>query len=226
MDRQQVINKIKAMLKLQEATDFEGEASAAANLIDKLCKEYNVTLNDVERVEIIEEVFESFKKINVANCTLLDAVANFYDAKLLITKNRQGQTFLVVGSEGQQIQTRLYYDYLKGVMDREADIAYSAEKVLANINGFTLSRSFKINFRKAFAEKVEQRLKEMKIKEGRAHEHKQLVCSKLTEMEIGPARNLNGSMGSGAHAGANVGAGVSLHRQTSGGGSIKQLCGV
>jgi hypothetical protein len=36
MDRNQVISKIKSMLKLQESTDFDGEASAAAQMIDKL----------------------------------------------------------------------------------------------------------------------------------------------------------------------------------------------
>jgi hydrogenase maturation factor HypF (carbamoyltransferase family) len=44
MDRQAILDKIAAMLKLQESSDFEGEANAAAAMIDKLCKKYGVTI--------------------------------------------------------------------------------------------------------------------------------------------------------------------------------------
>ncbi len=40
MDRSQVIAKIQSILKLQNGTEFEGEASAAANMIDILCNQY------------------------------------------------------------------------------------------------------------------------------------------------------------------------------------------
>jgi NMD protein affecting ribosome stability and mRNA decay len=46
MDRQQVIAKIQSILKLQNGTDFEGEASAAARMIDKLCKQYGITVDE------------------------------------------------------------------------------------------------------------------------------------------------------------------------------------
>ena len=38
MDRKQVIEKIQAILKLQEGTTFDGEADNAAKMIDMLCK--------------------------------------------------------------------------------------------------------------------------------------------------------------------------------------------
>ncbi len=45
-------------------------------------------------------------------------------------------------------------------------------------------------------------------------------------MRFGRARKMNGATGAGAASGNQVGAGVSLHRQASGGGAMKQLCGV
>jgi enamine deaminase RidA (YjgF/YER057c/UK114 family) len=71
MNRAQVIAKIKAMLSLQESTDFDGEAAAAANLIDKLCKQHGISVDDAVKPEILDEIFQEFKKMNSANATLL-----------------------------------------------------------------------------------------------------------------------------------------------------------
>lgn len=46
MDRRQILDKIAAMLALQESSNFEGECSAAADMIDKLCAKYGVTLQE------------------------------------------------------------------------------------------------------------------------------------------------------------------------------------
>lgn len=224
MDRAQVIAKIQSILKLQENTTFDGEASAAAAMIDKLCKQYNVTLTEATETQVVDEEFLSFKRVNAALSLLLNAVANFYDAKAYL-KNGDTKSLQVIGSEGQQIQVRLYYDYLVQVMEKEAEVAHKAEKVLASLTGATVSRSFKINFRKAFAEKVSLRLQEVKREEGRVHDDAEAVDKKLSTMRFGRAKKMNGANGAGAYAGSNVGAGVSLNRQASG-SVTKQLCGV
>ena len=224
MDRQQVIAKIQSILKLQNGTDFEGEASAAARMIDKLCKQYGITVDEATETQVYDEEFSSFKRVNAALSLLLNAVANFYDAKAYL-KNGDIKSLQVIGSEAQQIQVRLYYDYLVQVMEKEAEIAHKAEKVLASVRGDSVSRSFKINFRKAFAEKVADRLREMKKEENRVHDDAEAVDKKLSTMRFGRAKRMNGASGAGAYSGANVGAGVSLHRQASG-SVAKQLCGV
>lgn len=224
MNRQQVIAKIQSMLKLQTNTTFDGEASAAAAMIDKLCQKYGITLNEATETQVADEEFLSFKRVNVALTTLLNAVASFYDAKAYM-KNGDTKSLQVIGSEAQQIQVRLYYDYLVQVMEKEADLAHQAEKVLASVTGKSVSRSFKLNFRKAFSEKVSLRLKEMKVEENRVHDDAKAVGDKLSTMRFGRARKMNGASGEGAYAGSNVGAGVSLHRQASG-SSQRQLCGV
>ncbi len=224
MDRTQVIAKIQSILKLQENTTFDGEASAAAAMIDKLCKQYGITISEATETQVIDEEFLTFKRVNAALSLLLNAVANFYDAKAYL-KNGDTKSIQVIGSEAQQIQVRLYYDYLVQVMEKEAEVAHKAEKILASLRGDSVSRSFKINFRKAFAEKVSLRLQEMKKEEGRVHDDADAVKNKLSAMRFGRAKKMNGASGAGAYAGSNVGAGVSLNRQASG-STQKQLCGV
>ena len=224
MDRTQVIAKIQSILKLQNGTTFDGEADAAAKMIDKLCKQYGVTISEATETQVLDESFISFKKTNVALTTIANAIAKFYDAMAYL-KNGDTKSLQVIGSEAQQIQVRLYYDYLVQVMENEADVAHKAEKVLASLTGATVSRSFKLNFRKAFADKVAERLREMKKAENRVHDDADAVKNKLSTMRFGRAKKMNGANGAGAYAGSNVGAGVSLNRQASG-SVTKQLCGV
>ena len=224
MDRQQVIAKIQSILKLQNGTDFDGEASAAAAIIDKLCKQYNVTLDEATKTQVFDESFITFKRINAAHALLLNAVATFYDAKAYL-KNGDTKSLQVIGSEAQQIQVRLYFDFLLGVMEKEAETAHKAEKVMAELTGAKVSRSFKINFRKAFADKVAERLRDMKIEEGRVHDDADVVNEKLSTMRFGRAKKMNGAKGDGAYAGDGAGSSVSLNRQASG-SVTKSLCGV
>lgn len=224
MDRQQIIAKIQSILKLQQGSDFEGECSNAAAMIDKLCKKYNVSVEEVSQTQVLDETFESFKRVNQAYATILNAIANFYDAKAYL-KNGETKSLQVIGSEAQQIQVRLYFDYLVQVMEKEAEVAHKAEKVLASVTGASVSRSFKLNFRKAFANKVADRLIEMKREENRVHDDADAVKNKLSAMRFGRARKMNGPRGEGAYAGGVVGAGVSLNRQATG-SVTKQLCGV
>jgi len=224
MDRAQVIAKIQSILKLQDNTTFDGEASAAAAMIDKLCKQYGISISEATETQVIDEEFLTFKRVNAALSLLLNAVANFYDAKAYL-KNGDIKSIQVIGSEAQQIQVRLYYDYLVQVMEKEAEVAHQAEKILASVTGAKVSRSFKLNFRKAFADKVSVRLQEMKKEEGRVHDDADAVKNKLSAMRFGRAKKMSGASGAGAYAGSNVGAGVSLNRQASG-SVTKQLCGV
>ena len=224
MDRSQVIAKIQSILKLQNGTSFEGEADAAAKMIDKLCKQYGVTITEATETQVLDESFVSFKRMNVALATLANAIAKFYDAYAYL-KNGDTKSLQVIGSEAQQIQVRLYYDYLVQVMENEAEIAHKAEKILCDVTGKSVSRSFKLNFRKAFADKVAERLREMKVADNRVHDDANAVKTKLSTMRFGRAKKVNGATGAGAYAGAGVGAGVSLNRQASG-SVTKQLCGV
>ena len=87
MDRSQVIAKIQSILKLQNGTEFEGEASAAAKMIDKLCKQYGVTVTEASVTQVMDEEFLTFKKSNYAYKMILNAIAIFYDAKAYISNS-------------------------------------------------------------------------------------------------------------------------------------------
>ena len=226
MDRSQVIAKIKSMLALQESTDFDGEASAAAAMIDKLCAKYGITLTEATEVTATDETFHQFKKMDTAYCTLFNAVAKFYDAKAYISrKDGREQHLKLIGSEAQQIQTQLYFEYFYGLMHAEAEKAYQAEKIVGEITGKVISRSFKTNFKKAFVAKVEERLRDLKEQENRVHDDAEAVRKALAGKRFG-TRRVSGAAGAGATAGAGVGAGVSLNRQATGGAAVRALAGV
>ena len=227
MDRKQVIEKIQSILKLQEGTTFDGEADNAAKMIDMLCKKYGVTIDEATEVHVDAEVFLKFKKINVAYATLLNAIAYFYDAKAYLkTDNLNGnKTIQIIGSEAQQIQVRVYFDYLVDCMEKETETAHKAEKIIAQLQGNSLSRSFKTNFRKGFAEQVMNRLQDKKKQEGRVHEHKAVTDKALSTRRFNTSRRMNGASGYGGNAGASAGGSVSLNRQASG-ASQKQIVGV
>ena len=227
MDRKQVIDKIQAILKLQEGTSFDGEADNAAKMIDMLCKKYGVTIDEATEVQVEDEVFFKFKKMNVAYVSLLNAIAYFYDAKAYLKTDVNGnKSVQVIGSEAQQIQVKIYFDYLVDCMEKETETAHKAEKIISQLNGTTLSRSFKINFRKGFAEMVMNRLQNKKKEEGRVHEHKEVTDKALSTRRFNTARRMNGASGYGGSAGASAGDSVSLNRQASGGKSTRALCGV
>jgi len=213
MNRQKIIDKIKAMMALQESTDFEGEYSAAANLIEKLCKEHEISIDSINVPEILDEVFEEFKKMNSSSAKLLGAVAHFYDACAYISR-KNGSSLNILGSEAQIIQTRLYYEYLYEVMEKEAHKAHMGEKVLADLTGNAPpSKSFKHNFRLAFVQNVQERLKEMKIK---SHEHAQFTKSEIEKRRFGKTKHISSGRGDGANAGFSAGSSVSLNKQTAG----------
>jgi hypothetical protein len=54
MNRNEVIKKIQAILKLQNNTTFEGEAQNAARMIDKLCREYNISFEEATQVQVLD----------------------------------------------------------------------------------------------------------------------------------------------------------------------------
>lgn len=226
MDRQAILDKIAAMLRLQESSGFDGESAAAAAMIDKLCAKYGVTVNEATTPQVLEEVFETYKKLDEACFVLFGAVARFYDGLgIVFYDNSQGRRISklkCIGTEAQQIQTRLYYDFLKSCMIRECEIAIQGEKALASLLGTEYNAyGFRSNFCKAFAVKVRERLSELKATR-EPHEHKEVTAIEVAKRKFGN-RRMGGASGIGANLGSNAGANASLHRQASGSQS-RALC--
>lgn len=226
MDRQAILKKIAALLKLQESSTFSGESDAAAAKIDELCSKYGVTLYDATVPEVLEEEFYSTKRMDPSLFILFCAVARFYDAKGFVRatydSGRKLSTFYCIGTEAQQIQTKLYYEYLKDVMQKEVEKAIKGEEILAQIQGKLFSKTgFKSNFCKEFSFKVRDRLDAMKLSR-EDHEHKQYTLAVVSNMKFVQRKIVIGS--NGRSAGANCGSSVSLNKQTSGSHTL-QLTG-
>lgn len=219
MDRQAILDKIAAMLALQESSTFEGEAAAAAELIDKLCKKYNVSVEDATIPQVLTEEFDAQKRLNESEFILFAAVSVFYDGKGFVrydySQGRKISRFICIGTEAQQIQIKLYFEFLKDCMEKECEKAYQGEKVLADILGKEFTRAgFKVNFNKAFAAKVRDRLIEMKDTR-EDHEDKQYTAAEIAKIKFG-VRKSSGAIGCGGLAGGEAGSNVSLHKQAGG----------
>lgn len=219
MDRQAILDKIAAMLRLQESSTFEGESSAAAAMIDKLCKQYGVTVDDATTPQVLVEDYLTTGRMNDAEFILFGTVARFYDATGYVytsrSSGRKVSTFKCIGTEAQQIQTKLYYEFLLETMQKECNAALMGEKLLAELMGGEFNKAgFKPNFNKAFVLKVRERLDEMKEERG-DHEHKEFTAIEVAKKSFGTVK-INGASGAGAAIGANAGANASLYRQASG----------
>lgn len=220
MDRSAAIAKIQAMLRLQAGTDFDGEASAAAAAIDRLCRQYGITVEDASKPQIEDSVFCQFGRINQAHFCILSAVASFYDAMAYLSS----KSFKVIGSDAQQIVIKIYFDFIVECMESEVEKAYEAEKLLADLMGqMQPNRTFKHQFRLAFAQQVSERLRTMKQEENRVHEHKEFAHAIIKSKRFGTKR-MSAPMGAGAIAGQSAGQFVSLNRQATGRQSL-QLTG-
>jgi len=219
MDRQAILDKIAAMLRLQEASTFEGESSAAAAMIDKLCKQYGVTVNEATIPQVLDEDHLTTGRMNDAEFMLFCAVARFYDAKGYVytskSTGRKMSTFKCIGTEAQQIQTKLYYEFLLETMQKECNAALQGEKLLAELMGTEFNKAgFKGNFSKSFVVTIRERLEEMKKERG-DHEHKEFTEIEVAKKRFGSVK-IGGASGAGAAIGANAGANASLYRQASG----------
>lgn len=219
MDRQAILDKIAAMLRLQESSDFDGESAAAAAMIDKLCAKYGVTVNEATTPKVLTEDFHSTGRLNEAEFILFCAVAKFYDAKGYVhydnTSGRRISVFKCIGTEAQQLQTKLYYDFLLESMKKECEKALKGEQILSELTGGSFDKTgFRSNFRKAFSFKVKERLYELKASR-EDHEHKEITAIEVSKMRFG-TRKVSGAAGIGAQIGANAGENASLHRQATG----------
>ena len=226
MDRQAILDKIAAMLRLQQSSSFDGESAAAAAMIDKLCAKYGVTVEDATKVQILDEVHNETKRLSDADFILFCAVARFYDAKGYVfsdyAQGRKVSQFKCIGSEAQQIQTRLYYDFFKDVMKKECDKAMKGELILAELTGQPFDKAgFRSNFYKSFALRVKDRLDEMKATR-EPHEHKDATAVVVAERRFGHKR-IGSASGWGGALGSDAGSNVSLNRQATAGRQTLQL---
>ena len=169
--------KLAKLLRMQQS-DNAGEAANAAAFVERLCREHGLTPEDInpdfdpERDEATYWVMGTpFKRVDHADWSLLNAVARHFNGRTVQRGIRREDGFKmgmddyrydssvieIQATKGNRIQIELYYAYLKEVMERLADEA----KAKSVAEGYS-SRSFRLNFRKGFAQAINDKLKEQK----------------------------------------------------------------
>jgi len=151
--------KIAKVMRVQESSNAN-EAANATDFLEKLCKQYGVTANDInadydpEKDEVVVVDLFRGKRLDKAESWVLNSITKFFNGRLVRFGGRDaGITLKIVASRGNQIQIELYFDYIMEVMTKLADNAKAA-------NPYS-PRSFKADFRKGFALTIGSRLKEM-----------------------------------------------------------------
>ena len=152
--------KIAKVMRMQESSNAN-EAANATEFLERLCKQYGITANDInadydpEKDDVVVVDLFRGKRLDKAEVWVLNSITKFFNGRLIQSGGRyEGNTLKIVASKGNQIQIELYFDYIMGVMTKLADNAKLA-------NPYS-SRSFKADFRKGFALTIGDRLKEMK----------------------------------------------------------------
>jgi len=195
MDLNQIKDKIAKCLRLQQSNNV-GEATSAANMVEKLCRQYGISSSEVsadydpEKDEVIQFYWgRSFKKSDIAVNLLLNAVVDFYNGEAIITPkiktmkknginieyNTGYKQMSVVATKANRIQIELYLEYLLETMERLSEEA--------KVNARQSTRAYKLNFRKGFSVKISERLKEMKKNQERigkpdSNMSRALVCNR------------------------------------------------
>jgi hypothetical protein len=189
-DNASIKAKIAKLLRMQQS-DNAGEAANAATFVERLCREHGLTPEDInpdfdpERDEATYWVMGTpFKRVDHADWSLLNAVARHFNGRTVQRGVRMEDGFKmgadgyryssnvieIQATKGNRIQIELYFTYLKEVMERLADEA----KAKSVAEGYS-SRSFRLNFRKGFANAIEQKLKEQKAERGQREHQKDWV---------------------------------------------------
>ena len=122
-----ILERIRKLIRLKESTTSEGEAKAAATHVNRLLKEYNLSLLDVneKRPETVFEIRES------GAISYKDAFGNYWKRDLLRVLceynycrmlRYQGTTdMLIVGTQENIAAVTVLYEYLRTAFRRLAD---------------------------------------------------------------------------------------------------------
>lgn len=239
MSLESIKSKIAKLLRLQGSSNVNEAANAAA-MVRKLCKQYNLSTNDIpeseENVISCVEMIRT-KRVNEAKRQLLSGVAQYFDCMVIVIDGsvKRESVRNLYGSKGNLIQCELYYEYLLEVMQDMADGAV----LIAIANGEFITRSFRSIFMKNFADAIYDRLVEMKESEKAQINHPDsdgYALAVRSQNELDRVENyvtslygklktikrrVNYGYGTAAAAGRRAAQNVSLNRQVS---SKKVLC--
>jgi hypothetical protein len=211
-------SKLAKLLRLSSSSNVH-EAANAARMLDRLCAEHGLDPanisgdeDDVSLRALCYQLGDTFARLDYPQAILLNAVCKYYGGEMVVTRSgRRESYFRVFCTEGVKVRIEVYYEYLAEVMDKLAD-----REKRANPHS---PRSFRLNFRKAFADELSVRLAGMVraegsglVRVGAVQELMRKTCKHLT--------NTTTRMGTGASAGREAAQGVGLSEQVKGQGRL------
>tara|TARA_B100000965_G_scaffold82005_1_gene65616 strand:+ start:370 stop:1131 length:762 start_codon:yes stop_codon:yes gene_type:complete len=239
------------ILGMTSSSNANERKVAEAKLQDQL-KKYGITQAELERKINSSDLDDTlkepttwkyvnrdgkifFNRVTPSEQIILGGVARFFNGEIVICRDH----FEVFATKGNEVQIKLYTEYLLGALDRAL-----LDERKKYVNGYRFKRDFNFSFRKAWANQVWTRLNEMKKaeeKEGRTiqinnesvNQSAMVVRGKnSTEMDIskalmhktyprlGKGSGFTGG-GSGRESGREAGSKVGLGKQVSGKSSLR-----
>ena len=239
------------------------EARAAEEKLEQQLLEKGISKDQLEQMlqdqmSVVEEQIEAisfrygkrYKRIDPAVSTLISAVAEYFNGKIVFTVNDEDGKYMnhyrqieISANRSRQIEIELYTDYLVQALQDQWVKHCQEDPFKIALEG----AAYRNNFRKGFALDVEKRFQQMKRDEetnGRKIQTEQrtfnqsaLTVTKANQTELAVIeeyyskrypRLSSGSGfqfgGNGTSAGRAAGSSVGLSRQVAGGG-YKQLGG-
>ncbi len=203
--------RIRKLLALSTSSN-EAEAAAAYAKAHELLKQHNLTMADVsveEKSSVTSRVVESNAKEEHWKRLLISEVADANYCAMVVLKWGSYFEYKIFGREENIVGTEVMFNYLCGVVRREA--AY-AKRLYPRLSA--------VDFKKGMVMRLAQRMRSMKIQESSSTA---LMCiSSEAQDALNKShpnlKNLKTSIHSGmsARLGAQAAESVSLHRQVSG----------
>ncbi|NEZ65551.1 DUF2786 domain-containing protein [Leptolyngbyaceae cyanobacterium CCMR0082] len=161
MERTKLIDKIQKLLALAKSPN-ENEAASAAEKVQALLAEHNLSMSEIKDPTKQEETDENIIEVNGRKTIpiwmhmLMDGIcrANYVYCLRGTTKE---QYFALIGRPGNVIACKTLFNYLKEVIERECKSQMKAAKAEPG-NQYTSWRSWADSFRKGMTNRISQRL--------------------------------------------------------------------
>ena len=227
-----IYKKLRKVLSLTKSCN-ENEALNALQKLEELCETYGVTKTDLKTTFIDqneeEEVImfndnKRFKTLDYPYVIIIKAVTEYFNGTVVVAQEGNIKYLKIIATESRKIQIELYSEFLMDVMEK---LSLKAKKEKADSG-----RSYRTNWKKGFACKINTRLREKKEQQEREgipnseipgivlvdkNARERSRVQKFLNVKYPRRKNVKGcKLGTGTQDGQNAASNVGLDAQTTG----------
>jgi len=159
--REKIANRIQALLnKTVDNGCSEEEAMAAAEMVGKLMKEYDLSMTEIEFKDenFITHIIATESRIAAHIHTLVSAIAYFTDTKVWFNRGAVIEYSFFGSEKDTQIADYIYHLICNAIKSEIAKYKKSSTYKASSINGKTKTTSFAIGM----VNRLDARLRDMK----------------------------------------------------------------